>query len=458
MEDHTRNRVLLVLFIGVLMGALDIAIIGPALPSIQSDFGLDDRTLGWTIAIYVLFNLLGTPLMAKLSDLLGRRPIYVLAVSIFALGSLLVTFCPNFAVLLIGRSVQGFGSGGIFPVAVTIIGETFPPSKRGRTLGLLGAVFGLAFLIGPILGGILLMISWRLLFIVNLPIALLIITMSLRHLPAGTRSQQRSFDLVGMALLGGLLISLAYGLQQLDTAHLWSSLTSTRVGPFLLGAGVLLPVFWRIESKTADPILPARLFRSRQTLLACVFSVGSGLFQGALVFVPALLVAAYGVTSARASFMLVPLVVVLGLAAPVAGWLLDQLGSKRVLMGGGCLATVGLGMLGLFGTDLVYFYIASATIALGLSSLVGAPLRYIVLNETPQQDRTAAQGAINVITQVGLLVSGVMVAAIADSQGGGANGYRAAYLSLAVIALGLTCLAFGLKNRKEELATLKDNE
>ena len=458
MEDHTRNRVLLVLFIGVLMGALDIAIIGPALPSIQRDFGLNDRTLGWTIAIYVLFNLIGTPLMAKLSDLKGRRPIYVWAVSIFALGSLLVAVCPNFAVLLIGRSVQGFGSGGIFPVAVTIIGETFPAHRRGRTLGLLGAVFGLAFLIGPILGGILLMISWRLLFIVNLPIALLIITMSLRHLPDSKQPQRLSFDFLGMVLLAGFLISLAYGLEQLDTSHLMSSLTSARVGPFLLGAGVLLPVFWRIESNTADPILPVRLFRSRQTGLACVFSAGSGLFQGALVFVPAFLVAAYGVTSARASFMLVPLVVVLGLAAPVAGWLLDQLGSKRVLMGGACLATVGMGLLGLFGTDLVYFYMASATIALGLSSLVGAPLRYIVLNETPQQDRTAAQGAINVITQVGLLVSGVMVAAIADSQGGGADGYRAAYLFLAVIALGLTCLAFGLKNRKEELATLRDNE
>lgn len=83
--------------------------------------------------------------MAKLSDLLGRRPVYVLSVTIFALGSLLVTFRPNFGVLLIGRSVQGFGSGGIFPVAVTIIGETFPSHRQGRTLGLLGAVFGLAF-------------------------------------------------------------------------------------------------------------------------------------------------------------------------------------------------------------------------------------------------------------------------------------------------------------------------
>ena len=325
-------------------------------------------------------------------------------------------------------------------------------------LGLLGAVFGLAFLMGPILGAFLLMISWRLLFVVNLPVAILIITMSLRYLPASKRPQPLSFDLVGMALLAGLLIFLTFGLEHLDTAHLWSSLSSIRVGPFLLGAGVLLPIFWRIESKAVDPILPVSLFSSRQTVLACVFSVGSGLFQGALVFVPAFLVAAYGVTSARASFMVVPLVVVLGLAAPVAGWLLDQFGSKLVLVGGACLATVGMGLLALFGTDLIHFYIASVAIGLGLSSLVGAPLRYIVLNETPEQDRTAARGAINVITRVGLLVSGVLVAAIADSQGGGADGYRAAYLFLAVIALCLTCLAFGLKNRKEELATLKDNE
>ena len=187
MNDKTRNKRLLVLFLGVLMGALDSAIVAPALPSIQNFFGIGDRALTWTFTIYVLFNLIGTPLMAKLSDTFGRRSIYILDVILFAIGSLIVSLSPSnlFAVLLAGRALQGFGAGGIFPVASAVIGDTFPPEKRGGALGLIGAVFGLAFLVGPILGGIILTItSWQWLFLINLPIALIVIVMGWQLLPA----------------------------------------------------------------------------------------------------------------------------------------------------------------------------------------------------------------------------------------------------------------------------------
>ena len=139
-DTRMRNRILLVLFVGVLMGALDIAIVGPALHSIQRSFGVDDRAIAWVFSIYVLFSLIGTPLMAKLSDIFGRRAIYVLDVTIFAAGSLLVALSSSFTLLLIGRAVQGLGAGGIFPVASAVIGDTFPPEKRGGALGLIGAV------------------------------------------------------------------------------------------------------------------------------------------------------------------------------------------------------------------------------------------------------------------------------------------------------------------------------
>ena len=259
METKNRNQLLLVLFIGVLMGALDIAIVGPALPALRAAFGVDDRALSWIFMVYVLFNLVGTPLMAKLSDTFGRRSIYVMDVVLFALGSLVVALAQGFPMLLLGRGIQGLGAGGIFPVASAVIGDTFPPEKRGSALGLIGAVFGLAFIIGPILGGVLLMFGWRWLFIINLPVALIVIALSLRLLPATRPPQRKPFDWLGMAALALLLSSLAYGINQIDTQNFVASIVSSDVAPFVLAALVFLVVFIIAERRAADAHPPSSL-------------------------------------------------------------------------------------------------------------------------------------------------------------------------------------------------------
>jgi len=454
-DNRRRNQLLLVLFIGVLMGALDIAIVGPALPAIQAYFGVGERAIAWIFAIYVLFNLVGTPLMAKLSDALGRRSIYVADVTLFALGSLLVAAAPNFGLLLVGRAVQGLGAGGIFPVASAVIGDTFPPEKRGSALGLIGAVFGLAFLVGPLLGGILLMFDWRWLFVVNLPIAVLVIAMSLRLLPAARPAQRRPFDWTGMAALGCLLASLAYGINQIDTQHLQASLTSLDVWPFLLAALVLLPIFWRIESRAPDPVLRLNLFRSRQVVIASALAAGTGLGEAAVVFIPALVVAVFGVTSSTASFMLVPVVLAMGIGSPLFGRALDRFGGRIAVMVGIGLVAAGMLAVSLFSITLVLFYLAAVLVGLGLAGLLGASLRYIMLNEAPVSDRAAAQGALTLFISLGQLLSGVLVGAVAASRGGGVTGYQAAYLLVGIVALALTALSSGLKGHAEELAGAK---
>ena len=268
-DDRARKRLLLVLFVGVLMAALDIAIVGPALPTIQTYFNVNERDLAWIFAIYVLFNLIGTPLMAKLSDVFGRRSLYVLNVTLFAVGSVQVAVSPAFPLLLIGRALQGLGAGGIFPVATAVIGDTFPPEKRGSALGLIGAVFGMAFLVGPVLAGVLLtFFSWHWLFLLNVPIAFAIIISSQNLLPASTQREHRPFDWQGMVVLAVMLSALAYGINQLDTDNFASSLGSLHVLPFLLTAVILLPAFVYFESQAVDPIIRIDLFRTRQIRLA----------------------------------------------------------------------------------------------------------------------------------------------------------------------------------------------
>ena len=449
-----RNKVLWVLFFGVLMAALDIAIVGPALPAIKTAFAVDERSLAWVFNAYVLTNLIGTPLMAKLSDRHGRRLIYVLDIGLFAVGSALVMSAPSFPWVILGRGVQGLGAGGIFPVAAAVIGDTFPPEKRGGALGLIGAVFGLAFIVGPIVGGLLLLLGWHWIFAINLPIALVLGVAAWRMLPSAQRSVQTAFDWAGMIVLAVLLMALAFGLNQIDTADPLRSLRSLQVWPFLLLASGLLPIFLRVERRANDPIFRPGLLATRQLRLASALAFGAGLGEVAVLFLPSLAVTAFAVSESRASFMLLPLVFALFIGSPAVGRLLDQIGSRWVIVSGSGLLTLGMGLLGFYGASLWVYYAAGVFVGLGLASLLGAPIRYIMLNEVAATERAAAQAAATLFTSIGQLVGAALVGAVIASMGGGLSGYSAAYLTIGVVALVLTMLAVGLKPRSAELQAM----
>jgi EmrB/QacA subfamily drug resistance transporter len=455
-DARARNRLLGVLFLGVLMAALDIAIVGPALPMMQADFGVDERALAWVFAIYVLFNLIGTPLMAKLSDSFGRRAIYTLDIVIFAIGSLMVALAPSFAWLLVGRAVQGLGAGGIIPVASAVIGDTFPVEQRGTALGLIGAVFGIAFLLGPILGGVLLIFGWHWLFLINLPVAAFVIGLGFALLPTSRPAERKPFDWAGMLVLTALLSSLAYGLNQIDSGRIFTSLSALNVWPFSLAAIALVPVFVVAERRAVDPIISLGLFRSRQIALAAGLAAGAGLSETAIVFIPGLLVTTFGVSSSAASFMLLPMVLAMAVASPLSGRALDRVGSRSVVLAGTALIAAALLIEVLLLRSLVAFYAFSLLCGLGIGVLLGASLRYIVLNEAPIADRAAAQGVLTIFTGIGQLIGSVLVGAVIGSIGGAA-GYGTAYLLVAVVMLVLTLAALGLKRRDEEMATVQRN-
>ena len=438
------------LFVGVLMGALDLAIIGPALPAMQADFGMNNRQLAWLFNVYVLMQLVGTPLLAKMSDRFGRRSIYVLSVSGFALGSLLLVVAPNLDFLMFGRAIQGFSAGGIFPVAAAVIGDTFPPEKRGGALGLIGAVFGLAFLVGPVLGGILLRYSWHWLFLINLPIAALLIWQALRLLPGSGAKELRPLDWRGAIALSLALISMAVGVTNLDSTRLLASLGSTNVWPFLLAVVIVLPVFWRIEKRAADPIVLPSFFSTLQVRLTVAIALGVGTVEAGSIFFPALAVSALGVTVSTAAWLMLPSVLAMTVAAPVIGKLLDRVGSRLIVQFGLLFMFAGILIYGLATMSVTIFILGGIIGGIGMAGLLGAPLRYILLNEASDDNRAAAQGLLSVFLAVGQLFGAAIVGGVAASRGGGAVGYQSAFVVLGVLTASLVVFALALKSRTAE--------
>jgi EmrB/QacA subfamily drug resistance transporter len=453
-DAKQRNKVLLLLFVGVLMGALDIAIVGPALPAIQAEFVVDSRQMAWIFNIYVLVSLISTPLMAKLSDRFGRRSIYILDVALFVSGSLVVASSRSYPVMIIGRALQAVGSGGILPVAAAVIGDTFPAEKRGSALGLIGAVFGIAFLIGPVLAGFVLKFAtWHWLFLINVPIGLILMVSAARMLPATRPAERKPFDFRGVVLLSLILGPLAFGITGLDRSLPMMGMGESLIGGPIMFALVLIPLFWTTEKRAADPVLQPRLFSSRQMNIAGLLSIGTGMAETSAVFLPSLAVVGLGMSAHQASFWMIPTVIALVIGSPLAGRLLDRVGSKVVVQGGLLLAAVGFLMFGVAGTNMTWFVVGQVLSGFGLSALLGAPLRYVVLNEAGAAQRGAAQGLLSVMLSMGQLSGAALVGAIAASYGAdNPQGFQQGFIAIGAVMAAMTLLALGLKNRAAERA------
>ena len=438
------RRLLGVLFLGTLLAALDIAVVGPALPALREAFALTERAVAWTFTVFVLANLAGLPVMAALSDRLGRRRVYLADLALFAAGTLLVALAPSFGVLLVGRAVQGIGASGIFPVASAVVGDTFPPEARGRAVGLLGAVFGVAFLIGPALGGVMLAFaSWRWLFALSLPLAALVFALSARTVPNTKADVPRPLDVAGIALLTLLLVALVTGLTGLDASAPLGGLGRPAVWVPLALAALLLPAFAYAERRAEAPLVRPELVARRPVRIACALGLGAGLVEATFVFLSAYAVAAFDVSAAAASYLLLPLVGGVAVGSPAAGRLLDRLGPRPVVTSGALLIALGLGTVAA-GPGLGLHVAGTVVLGLGLAGILGSSLSYILLNEAAPEERTMAQGLGTLFVSTGQLVGAAALASAAASAPTAVGGYRAGFAAVALFAVALAVLARGL--------------
>lgn len=440
--------VIALLFVGVLMGALDISIVGPALPSIENALKIDAQFVGWIFSIYVLFNLIGISLFARLSDFYGRRKIYILALSIFALGSLWVSLANSFEMLLIGRAIQGFGASGIFPVASALIGDLYPPEKRGQMLGLIGAVFGIAFMIGPFIAGVLLhYLSWNFLFIINLPVSVVLIYYSAKILPSVPNKNVTRIDWVGIASLGIALAAFTYGLNNIKTSNWQMDFADFKMLlPFVISL-VFLIILFSVENKVKNPIIEFSFFKNREIMIAGIIAVVTGIVQACFVFIPKFVVDTFSVSPSTASFMLTPFVLATAIGSPIFGKMIDKYGVKIIIGIGLMLSTIGFYLLSMSGNHAFIYYLSGSIIGLGLSVLSGSSLRYIMLNNTSLEDRATSQGMLTIFVSVGQLIGSAAVGLLTASLIA-KNLYEYMFIGVASLLLAMFLLSFGLKKKQ----------
>ncbi len=437
------RRILPVLYIGVFMAALDTAVIGPAIPALREAFGVDNREVGLVTIVFVLFSLSSTALLASLSDRHGRRPVYLGGVATFALGSLVIALSPQFWMILLGRAIQGIGAGGIIPSASAVIGDLVPIERQGRALGMIGAVYGMAFVLGPPLAALLMIaFSWHWIFLANLPIAAVILVLGARVIPARRKAGALPpLDWAGIAAVFLLLSVLALAITRVA-----DTFTGLALWPWLLAAAAaLLVVVVGIERRAARPMIPLSLFANRQLALAFVLTAGTGFGMGAIVFLTSIATLAHGVAASRVGFVLLPLVVCSMVGSMGSGRMLNRLGSRALLLGAFALLAVGYAASAVTSYGLGGFLVASVPIGLGLGVAVGGALRSIAIDEAPAELRGTAQGLINIFNAIGTLLSAAAIGAVADLLGGGPAGFTVAYFAVAALMVAMFVATLWLK-------------
>src|SRR5262245_44797113 len=330
--------------IGIFLAALDQTVVGTALPRIITDLG-GNQLYTWAFTAYLLTSTISGPLYGKLSDLFGRRPVFLFGAGFFMVGSIASGLSREMWQLVAARGIQGLGAGALFPVALAVIGDLFAPSERGKYQGVFGAVFGLSVLIGPAIGGLLTdTIGWPFVFFFNLPIGAVVFLVVWRNLPAYHLGSDRpSIDYLGAALFTAALVPILIGLTNKQSAD-W---TDPTVGGLILVGAVIAILFVIVESRTAEPIVPLSLFRIRSFTipgLAC-FLPSFGFFAS-VSFLPRWFQVVNGSSATESGYQILPLLGGLIVSATGAGQIVARTGRYKALMVGALLVmAAGLFML-----------------------------------------------------------------------------------------------------------------
>jgi EmrB/QacA subfamily drug resistance transporter len=400
-STRARLEILGAVLLGLFLAALDQTIVGPVLPRISSDLN-GANLYTWVVTAYLLTSTVTVPIYGKLSDLFGRKPMLLIGIGLFLFGSALSGLSQSMEQLVAFRAIQGLGAGALFPISLAVIGDLFTPRERGRYQGLFGAVFGIAFLVGPFLGGTVTdTFSWHWIFYINLPIGLIAMFVIWRLLPTVRRPDaSRNIDYLGVATFSAGIVPILIGLTNGQNGD-WGSPGAW--GLLLVGA-VFLGIFVWVESRATEPMIPLHLFRIRTFSISmiAVFTAMFGFF-GAVVFLPLWYQVVQGASATESGYKLLPFLFGLILSSVVSGQLVSRTGHYKWLAAGAlALATVGIVLMTNLRADTpdltLWFWMFVAGVGIGPSMAV---FTVVVQNAVPFGEMGTATSDMTLFRQIG---------------------------------------------------------
>ena len=404
-EKKGVDRAVLAVFAGLMLGSLiaslNMTLVAPALPTIVAELG-GIADYSWIPISAMLASTIVVPVAGKLSDIYGRKPLYMTGIVVFAVGSALSGFATDFWFLVFARFIQGAGMGFIMPLSQAIIGDIISPRERGKYQGMLGASFGLASIVGPAAGGFITdHYSWRWLFFVNLPFAVLTLLVVALYMHVPNERRKHTIDVAGSVTLSlGItcaLLATVWG----GTQYAWDSL---EIIGLYGAAAVMLVSFVLVERKASEPVLPLHLFKSRIFTFSNLAGIGVAMTMfGAIFFLPVFVQGVIGNSATNSGEILIPMLLAMVVSSIASGQLISRTGRYKVpILAGLAVMGVGYYMITNFDIYTTNQTLVEAMVLIGLG--LGVTMQtytLVVQNSVSRADMAVATSATQLSRSMG---------------------------------------------------------